>query len=44
MPKYKPRDWDNTPTNAEWLVMLGIPGVAAACTVFVWILWKLGQL
>ena len=44
MPTYTPHDWDDTPTNGQLLVMLGIPGVAAVCTVFVWILWKLGQL
>ena len=44
MPTYTPTDWDDTPTNAQWLVMLGIPAGVAAWTVFVWILWKLGQL
>ena len=43
MPTLDLRD-PEPPTRAEWLLMLGIPGVAAACTVFVWVLWKLGQL
>ena len=43
MPTLDLRD-PEPPTNGQLLVMLGIPGIAAACTVFVWILWKLGQL
>ena len=44
MPTYRPSDWEPGPTNGEWLVMLGIPALAALGVLFVLFLERIGQL
>ena len=44
VPTLTPSDWEPGPTNGEWLVMLGIPALAALGVLFVLFLERIGQL
>ena len=44
MPTLKPSDWQDAPTNGEWLAMLGMPVLAGLSVLFVLVLQWLGEL